>query len=158
MARVLFTLSLIVLTVAGMAQSPLGGGAVIQGIVRFRQGPVPGAIVTAVHIASGKTTSVVTEVNGQYILKVGDTGAYHVTVDMTGFSADSADWMDGLSERLDVANELARRVAGLVDPQGVVDIALGPLATAETRQAIARAESRPQALALLLMASEFQRS
>ena len=46
----------------------------------------------------------------------------------------------------------------LVDPQGVVDIALGPLAMAETRQAIARAESRPQALALLLMASEFQRS
>jgi len=75
-----------------------------------------------------------------------------------GFSADSADWIDGLSERLDVANELARRVAGLVDPQGVVDIALGPLAMAETRQAIARAESRPQALALLLMASEFQRS
>jgi len=75
-----------------------------------------------------------------------------------GFSADSADWIDGLSERLDVANELARRVAGLVDPQGVVDIALGPLATAETRQAIGRAESRPQALALLLMASEFQRS
>ena len=75
-----------------------------------------------------------------------------------GFSADSADWIDGLSERLDVANELARRVAGLVDPQAVVDIALGPLATAETRQAIARAESRPQALALLLMASEFQRS
>jgi uncharacterized protein (DUF1800 family) len=75
-----------------------------------------------------------------------------------GFSADSADWIDGLSERLDVANELARRVAGLVDPQSVVDIALGPLATAETRQAIARADSRPQALALLLMASEFQRS
>jgi uncharacterized protein (DUF1800 family) len=75
-----------------------------------------------------------------------------------GFSADSADWIDGLSERLDVANELARRVASLVDPQGVVDIALGPLATADTRQAIARAESRPQALALLLMASEFQRS
>jgi uncharacterized protein (DUF1800 family) len=75
-----------------------------------------------------------------------------------GFSADSADWIDGLSERLDVANELARRVAGLVDPQGVVDAALGPLATEATREAIARAESRPQALALLLMAPEFQRS
>ena len=32
-----------------------------------------------------------------------------------------------------------------------------PLASAETRQAITRAESRPQALALLLMAPEFQR-
>jgi len=34
---------------------------------------------------------------------------------------------------------------------------LGPLASSETRQAVARAESRPQALALLFMAPEFQR-
>lgn len=74
-----------------------------------------------------------------------------------GFSDDSAAWMDGLSERLDVANQLARRVAALVDPPAVVDIALGPLASAETREAVARAESRPQALALLLMSPEFQR-
>jgi len=75
-----------------------------------------------------------------------------------GFPDDSAAWIDGLSERLDVANQLANRVAGLVDPDGVLDAALGPLASAETRQAIARAESRPQAIVLLLMASEFQRS
>ena len=75
-----------------------------------------------------------------------------------GFSDSSADWIDGLSERLDVANQLARRVAGLVDPDGVADAALGPLASPETRQAIARAESRAQALVLLLMAPEFQRS
>jgi uncharacterized protein (DUF1800 family) len=48
-------------------------------------------------------------------------------------------------------------VAPLVDPEGAVDLALGPLASAETRQAVGRAESRPQALALLLMAPEFQR-
>jgi uncharacterized protein (DUF1800 family) len=74
-----------------------------------------------------------------------------------GFPDDSAAWMDGLAERLDVANQLARRVAALADPEAVADVALGPLASAETRQAIARADSRPQALALLLMAPEFQR-
>jgi uncharacterized protein (DUF1800 family) len=74
-----------------------------------------------------------------------------------GFSDDSSAWMAGLSERLDVANQLARRVAALTDPEGIVDTALGPLGSNETRQAVARAESRPQALALLLMSSEFQR-
>ena len=75
-----------------------------------------------------------------------------------GFSDDSSAWMDGISERVDVANQLAGRVAALVDPEAAVDTALGPLASLETRQTIARAASRPQALALLLMAPEFQRS
>jgi len=44
-----------------------------------------------------------------------------------------------------------------VDPQAVMEIALGPLASDETRRTVARAESKPQALALLLMAPEFQR-
>jgi uncharacterized protein (DUF1800 family) len=73
-----------------------------------------------------------------------------------GFADDSAAWLDGIAQRLDVANALARRVAGLVDPIDVIDVTL-PLASAETRQTIARAESRPQALALLLMSPEFQR-
>jgi len=75
-----------------------------------------------------------------------------------GFADDSAAWMDGISERVDVANQLAGRVAALVDPEAAVETALGPLASAETRQTITRAASRPQALALLLMAPEFQRS
>jgi uncharacterized protein (DUF1800 family) len=74
-----------------------------------------------------------------------------------GFSDDSADWISGLAERLDVANQLARRVGSLVEPDAVIDTALGPLASEETRQMVKRAESRPQALALLLMAPEFQR-
>jgi uncharacterized protein (DUF1800 family) len=75
-----------------------------------------------------------------------------------GFSDDSAAWMDGIAQRVDVGNQLAGRVAALVDPEAAIDTALGPLASAETRQAITRAASRPQALALLLMAPEFQRS
>jgi uncharacterized protein (DUF1800 family) len=74
-----------------------------------------------------------------------------------GFADDSAAWMDGLAQRLDVANMLIGRVAASTDPDAIAAAALGPLASAATREAMARAESRPQALALLLMSPEFQR-
>jgi uncharacterized protein (DUF1800 family) len=74
-----------------------------------------------------------------------------------GFADDDATWLDGLAQRLDVANQLARRLGDSLDPRAVFDESIAPLASAETRQTIARAESRPQALALLFMAPEFQR-
>jgi uncharacterized protein (DUF1800 family) len=74
-----------------------------------------------------------------------------------GFSDNSATWMDGLAQRLDIANTMARRVGALSDPAAIADRALGPLLSEDTRQAVTRAESRPQAIALLLMAPEFQR-
>ncbi len=75
-----------------------------------------------------------------------------------GFSDDSAAWLDGMAERLDIANQIARIVGNKgQEPDEMVDLALGPLASTETRQAVKHAESRPQALALLLMAPEFQR-
>ena len=74
-----------------------------------------------------------------------------------GFSDDSTAWLDGLTQRLDIANQLARRIGGMIDPETVADDALGPLASVETRQTIAQAESRQQALALLLMSPELQR-
>jgi uncharacterized protein (DUF1800 family) len=74
-----------------------------------------------------------------------------------GFADESAPWLSGLAQRLDIANQLARRVGGLADPREVFEETLAPIASTETRQAIARAESRPQALALLFMAPEFQR-
>ncbi|HXW23557.1 MAG TPA: DUF1800 family protein, partial [Xanthobacteraceae bacterium] len=74
-----------------------------------------------------------------------------------GFADDEGSWIDGMGLRLDVANNLAERVADKVEPDAVVATALGPLASAETRQAIARAESRQQALALAFMSAEFQR-
>src|SRR5438128_493587 len=74
-----------------------------------------------------------------------------------GFPDENAPWLDGLAQRLDIANQLARRVGEQVDPRDVFEETLAPLATTETRQAITRAESRPQALALLFMAPEFQR-
>jgi len=74
-----------------------------------------------------------------------------------GFSDDNAAWLDGLAQRLDIANNFARREGLGHDPDAVMEAALGPLASAETRRVVARAESRPQALTLLLMAPEFQR-
>jgi uncharacterized protein (DUF1800 family) len=74
-----------------------------------------------------------------------------------GFSDDNAAWLDGLAQRLDLANAFAHREGLALEPEAIMDTALGPLASAETRQTIARAESRPQALTMLLMAPEFQR-
>ncbi|HEY7248097.1 MAG TPA: DUF1800 family protein [Xanthobacteraceae bacterium] len=74
-----------------------------------------------------------------------------------GFADESSPWLDGLSQRLDVANQLARRLGEQTDPREIFEETLGPIASTQTRQAIMRAESRPQALALLFMAPEFQR-
>jgi uncharacterized protein (DUF1800 family) len=74
-----------------------------------------------------------------------------------GFSDENAAWLNGLGRRLEIANGFAHRDGLGHDPEAVMETAIGPLASAETRRAIAGAESRPQALTLLLMASEFQR-
>jgi uncharacterized protein (DUF1800 family) len=74
-----------------------------------------------------------------------------------GFADNEGAWIDGMGLRLDVANSVGERIADRVDPKDILETALGPLASPETRQAVARAESRPQALALLFMSPEFQR-
>jgi uncharacterized protein (DUF1800 family) len=74
-----------------------------------------------------------------------------------GFADESGPWLDGLSQRLDIANALARRMTAEADPRQMFEDTVGPIASTETRQAVTRAESRPQALALLFMAPEFQR-
>jgi len=74
-----------------------------------------------------------------------------------GFPDNESTWIDGLSQRVDIASNFAGRVADRLDPVALVEAGLGPLASAETRNTVARAESRAQALALLLMAPEFLR-
>jgi uncharacterized protein (DUF1800 family) len=74
-----------------------------------------------------------------------------------GFSDNSAAWMDGLGQRLDIANQISRRVGDTLDATAIAQNTFGPLLSRETKEALARAESRSQALALLLMSSEFQR-
>ncbi len=77
-----------------------------------------------------------------------------------GFPDQSAAWAtpEGLKTRIDVAASVARQMGGSApDPRPLAEAVLGPLASPETRQAIARAESRQQGLAILLMSPEFQR-
>ena len=77
-----------------------------------------------------------------------------------GFPDKAAAWAtpEGIKTRIDVAANLGRQSAGgVADPRALLEEILGPLASPETRQAVARAESKPQALALLLMSPEFQR-
>jgi len=77
-----------------------------------------------------------------------------------GYADDNAAWAsaEGLKTRVDVAAGWGRQAAGSVaDPRVLSDDILGPLLSPETKQAVARAESKPQALALLLMSPEFQR-
>jgi uncharacterized protein (DUF1800 family) len=74
-----------------------------------------------------------------------------------GFSDDNAAWLDGVSERLEIANAFAQRLDPEADAAAVLDAGLGPLASAPTRQAVARAETRPQAVTLALMSPEFLR-
>ncbi len=73
-----------------------------------------------------------------------------------GWPDTEAAWIDGVPHRLDFANEFAGHLPA-TDPAALLEGGLGPLASHHTRETIARAESRTQALALLVMAPEFLR-
>lgn len=73
-----------------------------------------------------------------------------------GYADDEAAWIDGIPRRIDIATEFAAR-ASRAEPLQLLDNGLGPLASVETRETVAHAESRNQALALLVMAPEFLR-
>jgi uncharacterized protein (DUF1800 family) len=75
-----------------------------------------------------------------------------------GYPDSEAAWIGGVPHRLDIASEFAGRLASGLGPLALLDSSLGPLAGAETLGTIARAESRTQALALLVMTPEFLRS
>jgi uncharacterized protein (DUF1800 family) len=76
-----------------------------------------------------------------------------------GFSDRTDAWAsaEGLKTRLDIAWQAAKQANDIGDPDETLASLIGPSASVETRPAIARAESKQQGLALLLMAPEFQR-
>jgi uncharacterized protein (DUF1800 family) len=76
-----------------------------------------------------------------------------------GFADTNAAWAapEGMKLRLDIASQVASRVADNVDPRNLLELIAADAASPETRRTIERAESRQQALALLLMSPEFQR-
>jgi uncharacterized protein (DUF1800 family) len=76
-----------------------------------------------------------------------------------GFPDTNAAWAapEGMKLRLDISAQLASRIAESIDPRDLLELVAADAASAETRRTIERAESRQQALALLLMSPEFQR-
>jgi len=76
-----------------------------------------------------------------------------------GFPDTNAAWAapEGMKLRLDMSAQIASRIGNNIDPRDLLELAVADAASAETRRTIAHAESRQQALALLLMSPEFQR-
>jgi len=76
-----------------------------------------------------------------------------------GWSEQAGDWMapDAIVKRLNWSAAFAAAHAPTDAPIQVADAALGARLTPQTRLAVMRAETRPQALTLLLMSPEFQR-
>ena len=75
-----------------------------------------------------------------------------------GWPDSTADWIgpDALVKRLNWAKRFGG-LAGAENPGAVAAQALGPRLGDRTRLAVARAESRPEAMTLFLMSPEFQR-
>jgi uncharacterized protein (DUF1800 family) len=76
-----------------------------------------------------------------------------------GFPDTVAAWAapEGLKLRLDIASQMGARLGPNIDPLDLLEFAAADAASVETRKTIERAESRQQALALLLMSPEIQR-
>jgi uncharacterized protein (DUF1800 family) len=76
-----------------------------------------------------------------------------------GFPDTNAAWAapEGMKLRLDISAQIASRLADTIDPRDLLELVAADAASPETRRTIERAESRQQALALLLMSPEFQR-
>jgi uncharacterized protein (DUF1800 family) len=76
-----------------------------------------------------------------------------------GFPDTAAAWAspEGMKLRLDVALQTASRLRDPPDPRELLDAIAGGAASEETRQTVARAETKQQGIALLLMSPEVQR-
>jgi len=76
-----------------------------------------------------------------------------------GFADTNDTWAspEGMKLRLDLAAQIASRTGDAFDPRELIDVIAGAAASKETQLTIERAESRQQAMALLLMSPEFQR-
>jgi uncharacterized protein (DUF1800 family) len=76
-----------------------------------------------------------------------------------GFADSNAAWAapEGMKLRLDIASQVASRMNNNIDPRELLELAAADAASEDTRRTIERAETRQQAMAILLMSPEFQR-
>jgi uncharacterized protein (DUF1800 family) len=111
-------------------------------------------------VAAGRLLARIPEDPGQYLGGLNLLGQpLWSPAGPNGFPDTNAAWSapEGMKLRLDISAQIASRLAGNIDPRDLLELAAADAASPETRQTIERAESRQQALALLLMSPEFQR-
>jgi uncharacterized protein (DUF1800 family) len=111
-------------------------------------------------IATGRLLARIPEDPGRYLNSLNLLGQPLWTpAGPNGFADTNAAWAapEGLKLRLDISTQVAARIGDAAEPRQLIDVVAGDATSTETRQAIERAESRQQAMALLLMSPEFQR-
>ncbi|MCG2642610.1 DUF1800 domain-containing protein [Bradyrhizobium sp. GCM10023182] len=111
-------------------------------------------------VASGRLLARVPEDPGLYLGSLNLLGQPLWTpAGPNGFPDTAAAWAapEGMKLRLDIASQMGARLGPNIDPLDLLEFAAADAASVETRKTIERAESRQQALALLLMSPEIQR-
>ncbi|MFT4118187.1 DUF1800 domain-containing protein [Bradyrhizobium sp.] len=111
-------------------------------------------------VASGRLLARVPEDPGAYLNSLNLLGQpLWSPAGPNGFPDTGAAWAapEGLKLRLDIASQMGARLGNNIDPLDLLEFAAADAASTETRRTIERAESRQQALALLLMSPEMQR-
>jgi uncharacterized protein (DUF1800 family) len=111
-------------------------------------------------VASGRLLSRIPDEPGRYLGALNLLGQpLWGPAGPNGFADTNAAWAapEGIKLRLDVSAQIASRLADSIDPRDLLQLAAADAASTDTRKTIERAESREQALALLLMSPEFQR-
>lgn len=111
-------------------------------------------------VASGRLLARVPEDPGLYLNALNLLGQPLWTpAGPNGFPDTAAAWAapEGIKLRLDIASQMGARLGPNIDPLDLLEFAAADAASTETRRTIERAESRQQALALLLMSPELQR-
>ncbi|CCD91276.1 conserved hypothetical protein [Bradyrhizobium sp. ORS 375] len=111
-------------------------------------------------IAGGRLLARVPEDPGFYLNSLNALGQpLWAPAGPNGFADSNAMWAapEGMKLRLDISAQLGARLGNNLDPRDLLELVAGDAASTETRRTIERAESRQQALALLLMSPEFQR-
>ncbi|MGJ5136117.1 DUF1800 domain-containing protein [Bradyrhizobium oligotrophicum] len=111
-------------------------------------------------VAGGRLLARVPEDPGFYLTSLNTLGQPLWTpAGPNGFADTNAVWAapEGMKLRLDISSQLGGRLGNNLDPRELLELVAGDAASTETRRTIERAESRQQALALLLMSPEFQR-
>ena len=111
-------------------------------------------------VASGRLLARVPEDPGAYLNNLNLLGQpLWSPAGPNGFPDTSAAWAapEGMKLRLDIAAQIGARLGNNIDPLDLLEFAAADAASIETRRTVERAESRQQALTLLLMSPEMQR-